>query len=230
MFNYNLCDLSHTISENIPVWPGSTPFSRHLKMDYDQLARVYDYQHTESIGTHIDAPAHFFKEGKTIDELPLTQLVTSTFIIDVRNQVNADDDYLVSTDDIDAFESKYRDILPNSLVVAFTGWSEHWNEPDRYLNRDDKDILHFPGFSKEAAKLLLKKDIAGIGIDTISLDPGNSTDFPVHHLMLGNGKIQIENLTNLHLLPPIGAYIAALPLKIAAGPEAPARVIGFVPC
>ncbi len=118
--------------------------------------------------------------------------------------------------------------LSLNLVVGYTGWSKFWNNPDKYRNADELNQLHIPGFSTQAAELLLKRNVVGIGIDTLSPDGGNTT-FPVHHLMLKAGKYLIENLTNLEYMPATGAWVITLPLKIDGGTESPIRALGLVP-
>lgn len=115
----------------------------------------------------------------------------------------------------------------HSIVIGFTGWSRHWTNPKAYRNADANGHTHFPTFELSAIEALVKKKIAGVAIDTLALEPLDSS-FPAHKLLLGSSKYIIENIANAWELPPKGAYILALPLKIQKGPEAPARVIGLM--
>jgi kynurenine formamidase len=163
-----------------------------------------------------------------MDQVPPSQLIGEACVIDVREKVARNPDYLVSARDIRDFENRYGQIPSGAFVIARTGWEERWNDPKRYINQDEKGVMHFPGFGVDAAKLLLERNIAGVGIDTLSIDHGPSQDFAVHKLLNGAGKIGIENLANLRELPPRGATLIVGALKIRDGSGAPARVLALV--
>ncbi len=220
-------DLSHGLDENSPVWPGNMPFQRELQLDYAQGCRVYNYCQAAGTGTHIDAPSHFISGGRSIAELSLTELLAPACVIDVRNAVAANSDYAISPADIITWEQQFGSIPVGAVVLALTGWSARWFNPQLYLNMDEQGFMHFPGFSREAAELLVERKVVGVGIDTLSPDPGLQLDFAVHRILLGTNKYLIENLTNLEAIPAIGSYLCALPLKIAGGTEAGARVIAL---
>ncbi len=228
ILEHRFIDLTHTIEEDIPTWPGSQRFTRTLHCDYPQGCRIYNFLQAEGTGTHIDAPAHFIEGGKSIAEFSLEELIAPACVINIVEQVQENPDYALSVEDIILWEEQYGAIDEGDIVLIHTGWSRHWPDEQRYRNSDAEGVLHFPGFSKHAAEFLVDRHIAGVGLDTLSIDPGVSTDFAAHHVLLGNGKFQIENLVHLDQLPPRGATVFALPLKIAAGPEASARVIALV--
>lgn len=226
---FEAIDLTHTVDHTIPTWSGSCGFSHEVKMDYDQGVRVLSYKCHAGAGTHMDAPAHFFREGAVIADIPLDQLIVPACVLDLRSKM--DPNLLISPEDIIEYEKRWGLIETNALVLAYTGWEQYWGEPDRYRNLDSSGKMHFPGFHVDAAELLLKRGIAGIGIDTLSPDgandkPGNK--FPVHEAILGAGKYIIENAANLSKMPARGAYALALPLKISIGAEAPIRLVGLV--
>jgi len=228
MANFDLVDLTHTLEENSPTWEGVSGFAAYIDVDYNDGARVMSYELFAGIGTHIDAPSHFIKDGETIDQIKLKKLFVKAFIIDVRKKVTYDDGYSVSVEDLKSFENKHGEIGENSLVIIYTGWSVRWPDSPAYRNPDADGKMHFPGISAKAVDYLLKKDVVGVGIDTLSPD-GSDYEFPIHKKVLGAGKYIIENLTNLDKLPSTGAYIMVLPLKIARATEAPARVVGLIP-
>lgn len=209
-------DLTQTLSSQIPSWDGSIAFS--LK-DEDQICML------TSAGTHIDAPAIFFEQGMSIDQIPFSQLFGPACVIDVSKKAEAD--YQIQPRDIEEYEAIYGPIPQHSIVVGYTGWSRFWNDPKAYRNADAKGRLHFPTFAVSAIELLLKRKISGVAIDTLALEPLHST-FPAHQLLLGASKFIIENIANASKLPPKGAYIFAVPLKIEKGPEAPARVFALI--
>ena len=133
----------------------------------------------------------------------------------------------MSLEDLAHYESVYGKIAPNSLVIAHTGWSRFWNQPERYRNVDGQGQMHFPAFSRKAAEFLLARDVAGIAIDTLSPDCLDH-EFPVHQVMLGHGKYIIENVADCSKLPAHGAYCMALPLRVEGGTESPIRMVGLV--
>ncbi len=222
-------DLTQTMSEDMPVWPGGVPFRMTRTADYDRGYRAHRFEVGENTGTHVDAPAHFVPGGRTIDELEPAELVVPAVVIDAREQAAADPDYRLTADDLGRWEGRHGRIPAGALVILETGWHARFAEPARYVNSDSSGVMHFPGFAADAAGLLLRRDVAGIGIDTLSLDPGDSTDFPVHRLMLGAGKYQIENLANLDALPPTGATVVVGVLPVGRGTQAQARVLALLP-
>jgi kynurenine formamidase len=225
LFPYKIIDLTHIINSDIPTWDGNCGFQHKVRAnDEDSTLStkflVQDIEMQAGIGTHMDAPLHCINGGKSIAEIPLENLVAPVFVIDVSDR--AQQNYKLSVKDILDFELKFGDIAPDSVVIIRTGWDQFWNDPIKYRND-----LSFPAISAEAASLLLSRDIKGLGVDTLSPDSSES-QFPVHQLVLGAGKYIIENIANSKELPPIGAYIMALPIKIAQGSEAPIRLVGLI--
>lgn len=229
LHKFSIVDLTHDLAEGIPIWPdGVIPFKHEMIEDYGyKNYRCFKFSQSEGVGTHIDAPAHFSENGRSISDLKCEELIAPICVIDVRAQVNRNVDYNIEAADIVNWEKRYGHMPEKCMVLGFTGWSQYWNNTLQYLNKDETGIMHFPGFSKGAAELLIERKIVGIGIDTLSIDAGTSNDFIVHKLMLRGDKYQIENLVNLEQLPMNGAWIVALPIKIKGGTEAPARVIAL---
>lgn len=230
MFPFKLIDLTHTIDPTIPLWPGSDPFCMKIRFDYEQVGcRAAAYSMVAGTGTHMDAPAHFIKGGKTLEQFSLQELIVPACVINVQHQVNNNPDYTLQPKDIQKWESQHGKVPDGSVVIMNTGWAQRWPDLKSFLNEDAGGTKHFPGFSMQACHILLERKVNGIGIDTFSLDPGNTKDFGVHYLMLEKGLYFIECLTNLDQLPPAGAFIGSFPLKVAQAPEMPARIIGLVP-
>ena len=150
-------------------------------------------------------------------------------MIDVQSKVSANPDYQLTSEDIVKWEQQHGAIPANSLVVMNSGWYKRFNQPTQYVNMDKSKTMHFPGYSAAAAKALVERDIAGIGIDTLSIDHGPSKDFAAHIVMLQANKYQIENLNNLDQLPAKGAtaIIGVLPIK--GGSQAQARIFALMP-
>jgi len=225
MLPYKLVDLTHVIHPDIPTWDQVCGFSMTRDQDYDKGALVHAISCQAGIGTHIDAPMHFVPGAKGVADIDIEDLVLPLVIIDVSDK--ADASYQISETDIHAFEQANGEIDEGSFVVGFTGWDQYWDTPNQYCHLNEQGNLEIPGFSIEAAEYLLSKNIAGVGIDTLSPDGGN-LDFPVHHLFLGANKFIIENITNLRQVPIKGAHIMIFPMKMQGVSEAPARVVALV--
>lgn len=225
MFPYTLIDLTNTLHAEIPTWNGGCGFQHTLHIDYDDCDgvdkfRVMKVKMHAGIGTHMDAPSHCIPGGAFVDDFDLNKLLFPCIVIDLKEKCHAH--YSVGVDDITAFEDTYGMIPSQSCVLIQTGWSQHWNTPKMYHN----DHI-FPSISKDAAALLLARGVQALGIDTLSPDcPHNG--FPVHQLFLSNGKILIENVTNLNDMPAVGAFVLVAPLKIKEGTEASVRLIGLI--
>lgn len=223
-------DLTHDLNDGTPLFPGGIPFTLE---PLTQLADGYymnSFVSGEHTGTHLDAPAHFGKGLPTVDEIPPTRLVSQGILIDVQAKSSANPDYVLALVDLQDWEKANGRIPARSLVILNTGWHQRWENPDRYLNRDESGAMHFPGFSAEAVRYLLKeRDVNGIGIDTASIDPGKSATFEAHKALLQAGRYQIENLDSLNLLPARGFSVIVAPMKISRGSGAPARVFAIVP-
>lgn len=223
-----LLDLTHPLSESTQHWPGGVPFSKRLLVDYDRGYRKFMFQMAEDVGTHVDSPAHFFEGMATIDRLPLRDLIGPGVVVDVREKVARDPDYLLSIEDLKAWEGRFGAMPEGAIVAMLSGWGSRWGNTESYRNMDERGVMHFPGYSRESAEFLVsEREVAGIGIDTLSLDFGGSSDFPVHRIMFEAGKFQMENMANLELLPASGALIFAIPLLVEAAPEAVARIFAL---
>lgn len=223
-------DLTHPLYMGMPFWPGTEPINIERLADYDKGYRMHKFTMWENIGTHVDSPSHFAvgKGKRTIDQLPLDQLIVPIVVINVQRKVKSDEDYQLTAKDITNWEALYGKVNKGSLVVMNTGWYLKFSNPVAYVNQDKEGVLHFPGFSAAAAKLLVERDVAGIGIDTLSLDPGNDLSFPVHNIMLAANKYQIENMNKLDALPTTGAVVVIGVLPVRDGSQAQARIFGLL--
>jgi len=223
--NPRFIDLTHTLSESSPTWNGSCGFCAEVKKDYDQMFKVQKIKMHAGVGTHMDAPSHRFEGAASIEDIPLEKLIVPLCVIDVSKKSHAD--YEISPRDIQEFENRYGSIPKNSLVIGFTHWSQFWSESNKYRNMDASGQMHFPAFSKQAASILIERDIAGIGIDTLSPDCLDQ-EYPVHKLFLGSGRYIIENIADCSLVPRSGAYAIALPIKGKGCTEAPIRLVAVI--
>lgn len=232
----DLVDLSYPYNKHTIYWPTEKGFDLK-KVFYGMTAGGYFYSAfkfctPEHGGTHLDAPRHFAEHGLTVDEIPLQKLFGNAVVIDVTNKVKNNVDYAISVPDIRAFEDKYRPLSKEDIVLFKTGWGKYWHNKKHYLGSDkegDVKNLHFPGLSPEAARYLVNRKIKGLGIDTASMDPGNSSEFLAHRIILAANLYGIENVANVELLPVLGAQLIVAPLKIEGGSGAPARIFANIP-
>lgn len=225
----SVLDLTHPMYDKMAFWPGGVPFKKTQLVGYDQGYLLHKFEMGENTGTHVDAPAHFIKGNKPIDQLALSELIVPAVVIDVQDKVAGDPDYQLSAADVKNWETQHGTIAAGSFVVLNTGWHKRFANPEKYINMGEGNVMHFPGYGPDSAALLVERDVAGIGIDTLSLDHGPSKDFATHVVMLKANKYQVENLANLDALPATGATILVGVLPVKGGSQAQARVLAFLP-
>jgi len=233
----SLLDLTYPFDEHTIYWPNNAPFHwkksswGHTHQGYWYASGVFSA--SEHGGTHLDAPIHFAESGWSVDEIPLSHLTGPAIVLDLRTQTRLNPDYTLLVEDIAKWETQYGIIPNHAIVFLLTGWGQYWPDPSRYLGSStpqDATTLHFPGFSAEAILFLIdQRAIVGIGIDTASIDAGQSRTFPAHQVLGKANRFAIENVAQLEKLPPHGATITALPMKIKGGTGAPVRIMALVP-
>jgi kynurenine formamidase len=233
-----IVDLTHSFNAKTIYWPTS-PSS--FKLDRLSLGltpggwfyAANAFSTPEHGGTHLDAPIHFAEKGHTSDQIPVERLIGPAVVIDVTAKASADPDYRLTRDDVLAFERRHGRIRQGSIVLLRTGWSARWPDRKQYLGDDtpgDATRLHFPSFGEESATLLVEeRGVKALGADVASTDYGQSKDFIVHRIAAARNVPGLENLTELDKLPPTGATLIALPMKIEGGSGGPVRVIAILP-
>jgi kynurenine formamidase len=232
-------DLSHVYDSSTIFWPTADTF-RLEKVTEGMTPGGYYYAAnnfftSEHGGTHIDSPVHFAKGKLTVDQLPLARLIGPAAVIDVTDRVDRDPDYQVTAADIQQAESRDGEIRPDAIVLIRTGFSRRWPDAARYLGTAERGAeavakLHFPGLHPDGARwLVANRQFKAIGIDTASIDYGQSTQYESHRVLFERDIPALENLAALDRLPPRGATIVALPMKIGGGSGAPLRAIAIVP-
>ena len=231
----HVVDLTYSFNASTIYWPTEKGFNLksifYGKTTGGYFYSAYQFCAPEHGGTHLDAPRHFSQSGHTVDQIPVSQLIGPVVVINVTEQVKKQTDYAITVADIENFERKYRRLNQQDIVL-FTGWGKFWKNKKQYLGSDklgDVEHLHFPGLSKQAANYLVQRHIKGIGIDTASMDPGQSRNFWAHRIILGANLFGIENIAQLDLLPAVGAELIVAPMKITNGSGAPTRVLAFLP-
>ena len=229
----SMVDLTYFLDDQSPYWPEGgkgSPFHASAAATLERdgyFARTFGMP--EHFGTHMDAPAHFDSKGATVDQISSTQLFAPAVVVDVSDFVASNSDYRVTVADLEKWVKAHGPIPAGAVVFFRTGWSVRWPSQKNYMNEDGRGVMHFPGLSLEAAKYLLDHaHPLAIGIDTASIDFGPSKNFEVHHLTMSAGLYHLENVANLEQLPPTGAYVIALPLKLRGGSGSPARVVALV--
>lgn len=221
--DFKIIDLTHTIDSNIPTWDGNCGFNMKVICDYKDCKApdLFRIQSAEFVklgtGTHMDAPAHCIEGGNTIDAIPISDLVTDCVVINVSDVV--DENYIIMPEVIENFEKENGKIKENSFVIFHTGWDKFWGDKTKYQNE-----YNFPSVHASTAKLLIERNIAGLGTDTLSADTGKN-GFPVHRAILGAGKYLVENIKNADKLPATGSKVFVMPIKVSGGTEAPIRLI-----
>jgi len=227
-----IVDLTHTLDGRSPNWEGTdeSPFQAtevgNLERD-GYYSRVFTTQ--EHYGTHLDAPAHFSATGWTVERIPAERLVRPLIVIDVRDQAQNNSDYEVSTQDVDRWENAHGTIPSGAVVCAYTGWERRWNSSEQYRNELSDGLTHYPGFSLEAVQLLVRhRGVVGLGIDTMSVEKGATTSYPVHLFTSSQSVYHLENLANLASVPAVGATVVVAPLKLENGSGSPARILALV--
>jgi kynurenine formamidase len=224
-------DLSYAISDKLVPWPGDVKFfeatvNATIKKNGYFTRSFWMLEH---YGTHLDAPAHFPPGKTTVDQIPVKQLFGPAVVIDVRAESGKDADYQLASARVEDWEKRHGRIPEGAIVLLRTGWASRWPDAQKYRNQDAKGKMHFPGFSTEATKLLMERKVSGLGCDTLSIDPGASSDYAVHHLALGAGLYQLENLADMSELPETGAFLIVAPIKLEGGSGGAVRVFALLP-
>ena len=236
-------DLTQPLSEETPVLKLPEPFAntpglrRHEISAYDDRGPAWAWywlEIGEHVGTHFDAPIHWVtgREGEDVASVPVRRLVGPAVVIDKSAEAAEDPDYVLTVEELRAFEAEHGPLPEGGWLLLRTGWDARAQDQAAFLNANETGP-HTPGFDAECAQLLAESVLAGVGVETVGTDAGAAHSFeppfPVHHFVLGAGKYGITQLANLALLPPTGAVLVAAPLKLVGGTGSPARVLALVP-
>ena len=237
--NGNWIDLTYNFDENTIYWPTNNPF-RHDTVFFGVTDKGFfyssgSYAADEHGGTHLDAPIHFSEGKRAVEQIPTAQLAGEGILIDVSENALKNSDYLVSVEDLEYWEKTNGKIPDQSMILLFTGYGQFWPDREKYIGTSKTGAeavqdLHFPGLHPDAATWLVdNRNIKGIGLDTPSIDYGQSKDFLAHRVLSEKEILIFENVANLEEVPSKGFYIVALPMKIKGGTGAPLRIIAFIP-
>lgn len=220
-------DLTYVFDEDFPTFDGNPGIQKEWAVKIDESGyQLWKLTVMEHSGTHIDAPFHFSADGQSVDQIDPANLVAPLCVVDIREKAAQDPNAMVEPEDIEAWVGANGEIPAGACVAMLSGWGAKVADPS--YRTDASGAFAFPGFSKAATDLLAERGAASIGVDTLSLDPGNSPDFAVHNSWLPGGRIGIENLANLDQLPAKGATIFIGAPKHAQGTGGPARILAML--
>jgi kynurenine formamidase len=236
-------DLTQPLSETTPVLVLPEPFAntpgltRHEISRYDDRGPAWAWSWLEigeHVGTHFDAPIHWItgRDGEDLASVPPRRLIGPAVVIDKSAEAAEDPDYVLTVEELRAFEAEHGPLPEGGWLLLRTGWDARAHDQAAFLNANETGP-HTPGFDAACARLLAESVLAGVGVETVGTDAGAAHSFeppfPVHHFVLGAGKYGITQLANLALLPPAGAVLVVAPLKLVGGTGSPARVLALVP-
>ena len=234
-----IIDLSHDFSEDTIYWVTAKRFEKETvaegMTENGFYYSAYNISGAEHGGTHIDAPIHFAKDRNTVDQIPLSSLIAKAVKIELSDKALGNSDYQVSVKDLEDWEKVHGNIPDGSILLLETGFGRFYPDAEKYLGTakrgdDAQKDLHFPGLAPSAAKWIVKeRKVAAVGIDTPSIDYGQSSLFESHVTLMTENIPAFENVANLDRLPETGFFVVALPMKIKGGSGGPLRIIGIVP-
>jgi kynurenine formamidase len=238
LVNGKWVDLTYSFDSTTIYWPTAQGF--HLtvvsarRMPGGWYYAANNFTAAEHGGTHLDAPVHFVEKKRSADEIPLSQLIAPAVVIDVTRQSDSSADYRIHQSDITAWEAAHGEIPAGAIVLIRTGWGKRWPDRARYLGTTKTGTagvaeLHFPGLDLDAARALVRRRVAAVGVDTPSIDYGQSTTFQVHRRLFASNVPAFENVAHLEELPATGAFVIALPMKIKGGSGGPLRIVALLP-
>lgn len=233
-----LLELSYTFNVDAPNSPSLKNFEHSIvkkgKNKFGNWVELNNFCSSEHSGTHLDAPVHFNRHGWSVSEIPTERLYrVPGVMIDVSRRARSQSNYEIKTRDLERWESSNGIIPDGAVVLINTGWGQKSSDIQQYSGLDEHNKLNFPGLSVEAAEWLAThgskhghdKGILGVGIDTISVDVGQSVRYPAHIALARRNLYNIENVANTYRLPPTGFILTILPVRIGGGSGAPARIL-----
>jgi kynurenine formamidase len=234
----SLLDLTHPFDESTIYWPTEEGF-KLLRGPAGVTEGGYYYvanrfMCAEHGGTHLDAPIHFFDKRQTVEQIPVERLIGPGACVDVSHKCTADRDYQVSVEDFQKWESDHKSSLEDRIVLIRTGFARHWPDRETYLGTTERGKaavakLHFPGLDPSAADwLVARRHIRMAGIDTASIDHGQTRTFPTHQRLFRDNVPALENVADMSKLPPNNFTVIALPMKIGGGSGAPCRIVANI--
>ncbi|MGH7547656.1 MAG: cyclase family protein [Gemmatimonadales bacterium] len=231
-------DLTYAFDSSTIYWPTAKPFTLEVVSAQRTAAGYYYAAHNiaaaEHGGTHLDSPVHFAEGKHTTDQIPLSRLAGPALVIDVSRQAEADRDYRITPADLAAWEQTHTRVPRGAIVLFRTGWGNRWPDRARYLGTTKSGPgavpeLHFPGIHPDAARWLVEHEVRAVGIDTPSIDYGQSATFDTHQILFAADIPAFENVAHVSAVPATGAFVIALPMLIRGGSGGPLRIVAVLP-
>lgn len=229
---HTFTDLTHAFFPGMPHFPAFPDEERSqvFEVEADGFA-VHRHTIVGQWGTHVDPPSHFVDGARTLDDIPLQQMILPLVVLDISDRVRDDPDAVPTLDDVAAWEERNGPIPAGAFVALRTDWSHRWPDGDAIANHDDDGVAHYPGWSREVVVDLVERaGVTAVGHETTDTDPGGSTsagDYGLELYLLQQDRWQIELMTNLHLVPEAGAIVVASWPKPRGGSGFPARVFAI---
>jgi kynurenine formamidase len=226
----SVVDLTHTMSADFPTFFGVPGLEMQKQFDFKKDGyNVFWWRIIEHAGTHLDAPIHFSESGITAEKIAVEALVVPLAVVDVAAKAAQNPDYQLSRQDLAGWERKHGRLPPDCCVALHSGWARHVGDAAKFSGKDAAGTFHFPGIAPEATAWLLKeRRVAGLAVDTLSLDFGASKDFGTHTLWLPAGRWGLENVANLDKVPPTGATLVVGSAKVRDATGGPTRLIALL--
>ena len=234
-----LVDLSYPFNAQTIYWPTAKTFTLEKVAEGETEGGYFyaanNFEGAEHGGTHLDAPVHFARNGDKADEIPLRRLMGRGVVVDVSEAALADRDYQVTRGDLVAHERRHGRIPKRAIVLLHTGYGRYWPDRERYMGTAELGEgavpkLHFPGLHPNGARWLVRRrDVRAVGLDTASIDYGQSKLFESHRVLGAAGVPVFENVANVRRLPTDGFVFIGLPMKIEGGSGGPLRAMAIVP-
>lgn len=225
----HVADMTHTLSEEFPTFFGEPGISIKQQFNFAENGfNLNDLMLNEHTGTHMDAPLHFTADGHSVAEIPVENLIVPLAVIDIKEKASENPDAQLTPEDLKAWISKHGPLPDNCCVAMNSGWDKHV-KTDKFRNADADSKMHFPGFHVDAVTMLMEEaDVAGIAVDTLSLDHGPSADFATHYAWLPSNRWGIECLANLDAVPATGATLVVGAPKVSGGTGGPSRIFTLI--
>ncbi len=229
-FNH-LVDLTHTLNAAFPFIPVRKLTYPFKLIPMATLAKngvaANSWQIHEHLGTHIDAPNHFIAGEKSLDQIALEDLIVPVVVVDISAKAGRNRDATLSVEDLRQFETHYGKIPAHCCVMMYSGWEKHLND-SLFVGLDRQQKKHYPGFSNEAIQFLVaERNIAGIGVDVLSFDPGTDENYTGHKILFAAGKWGVECVANLAKIPKTGATLLVGAPKVEGATGGFARIMAI---